>query len=79
MAGQDPGPQVTAAGAVLTVGALFRDTAMLHSNAIAIEYRDRLISYGELLDRVGRATAVLAGYALLAAALPILAAWFAPR
>ena len=64
MAGQDPGAQVTAAGAVSTVGALFRDTAMLHSNAIAIEYRDRLIGYGELLDRVGRATAVLAGYGL---------------
>ena len=64
MAGQDPGAQITAAGAVSTVGALFRDTATLHSTAIAIEYLDRLISFGELLDRVGRATAVLAGYGL---------------
>jgi acyl-CoA synthetase (AMP-forming)/AMP-acid ligase II len=64
MAGQDTGTQAMAAGAVSTVGELFRDAARLHSSAIAIKYRDRKISYGELLDRVRRASAMLAGHGL---------------
>jgi acyl-CoA synthetase (AMP-forming)/AMP-acid ligase II len=64
MEGQHTSAQVMAAGAVSTVGELFRATATLHRNAIAIEYLKRRISYGELLDRVQRATAMLAGYGL---------------
>jgi acyl-CoA synthetase (AMP-forming)/AMP-acid ligase II len=55
---------VAAAGALSTVGELFRATASLNAGMTAIEYRERKISYGELLDRVQRATAMLAGHGL---------------
>src|ERR1700716_3624177 len=64
MEGRHTSAQVMAAGAVSTVGELFRAAATLHKTAIAIEYRERLISYGELLDRVQRATAMLSSYGL---------------
>src|SRR5260370_21014268 len=52
------------AGAMPTVGALFRSCAEIHSASTAIEYQGRQISYGQLLDRVQRATAMLAGLGL---------------
>ena len=52
------------AGTIATVGELFGACARLHARSIAIEYRDRHISYGELHDRVGRATAMLAAQGL---------------
>jgi fatty-acyl-CoA synthase len=64
MTGIHTSAQTVSAGAVSTIGELFRSTATLHAAAVAIEYRDRRISYGELLDRVQRATAVLASYGL---------------
>jgi fatty-acyl-CoA synthase len=42
---------------IATVGALAGAYASLYTRAFAIEYRDRRISYGELHDRVRRATA----------------------
>jgi fatty-acyl-CoA synthase len=45
------------AGTIAAVGALVGAYASLHTRAIAIEYRDRRISYGELHDRVRRAIA----------------------
>src|SRR5579871_1535719 len=47
------------AGAIGTVGELFSASARLHAGSIALQYRDRRISYAELLDRVRRATAML--------------------
>ena len=52
------------AGAVPTVGELFRSSAQVHSSAIAIEYQGRQISYGQLLERVERASAMLASHGL---------------
>ena len=52
------------AGSIATVGELFRACAALHAGSIALEYRGRRISYGELLDRVRRATAMLAAQGL---------------
>src|SRR5256885_7856242 len=52
------------AGAMPTVGELFRTCTQIHSAATAIEYRGRHISYGQLLDRVERVTEVLARYGL---------------
>jgi fatty-acyl-CoA synthase len=52
------------AGAVPTVGELFRICAQVHSTSTAIEYQGRQISYGQLLDRVQRVTAMLASYGL---------------
>jgi fatty-acyl-CoA synthase len=52
------------AGAVPTVGELFRSCAQVHSASTAIEYQGRQISYGQLLDRVQRVTAMLASYGL---------------
>lgn len=52
------------AGTIATVGELFRASAGLHATSIAIEYHDRHISYGELHDRVQRATAMLASQGL---------------
>jgi fatty-acyl-CoA synthase len=52
------------AGAMPTVGELFRASAQVHSASTAIEYQGRQISYGQLLDRVQRATAMLAGLGL---------------
>lgn len=54
----------TVAGAVSSVGELFCVTAALHKTSIAIEHGDRRVSYGELLERVQRATAVLASFGL---------------
>jgi acyl-CoA synthetase (AMP-forming)/AMP-acid ligase II len=54
----------TSAGSIATVGALFRACATLHTGSIALEYRGRHITYAELLDRVHRATAVLAAQGL---------------
>jgi len=47
------------AGSAATVGALFRARAGVCGSATAIEYRDRHISYGELLHRVDRVGAML--------------------
>jgi acyl-CoA synthetase (AMP-forming)/AMP-acid ligase II len=52
------------AGSVATVGELFRACAQIHAASTAIEYQGRQISYGELLDRVQRATAMLASHGL---------------
>src|SRR5689334_3068514 len=54
----------TSAGSIASVGALFEACAALHAGSIALEYRDRHITYGELLDRVHRATAMLAAQGL---------------
>jgi fatty-acyl-CoA synthase len=54
----------TSAGSIATVGALFRACATLHTGSIALEYRGRHVTYAELLDRVHRATAVLAAQGL---------------
>lgn len=53
-----------AAGALPTVGSLFRACATNRKSAAAIEYRGRTISYGELLDRVDRAASMLANHGL---------------
>jgi acyl-CoA synthetase (AMP-forming)/AMP-acid ligase II len=52
------------AGAVTTIGELFRTCAQIHSAATAIEYQGRQISYGQLSNRVERLTAVLASHGL---------------
>lgn len=52
------------AGAVPTVGELFRSSAQVHSSSIAIEFQGRQISYGQLLERVERASAMLASHGL---------------
>src|ERR1700753_2224894 len=56
-------PQASA-GTLATVGELFSACARLHAGATALEYGDRCISYGELQDRVRRATAMLAAQGL---------------
>ena len=53
------------AGATPSVGELFRARARIQKSLPAIEYQDRLISYGELLDRVDRLTGVLAARGLV--------------
>ncbi len=53
------------AGATPTVGELFRVRARIQESLPAIEYQGRLISYGELLDRVDRLTSVLAARGLV--------------
>jgi acyl-CoA synthetase (AMP-forming)/AMP-acid ligase II len=52
------------AGSMATVGELFRSCAQIHSASTAIEYRGTQISYRQLLDRVQRATAMLASHGL---------------
>lgn len=52
------------AGSIATVGELFRTCATLHARSVALEYRGRRILYSELLDRVERATAMLAAQGL---------------
>jgi fatty-acyl-CoA synthase len=52
------------AGTIATVGELFSASAQLHASSVALEYGERRISYGELHDRVRRATAVLAAQGL---------------
>src|ERR1700694_6167322 len=64
MTGELKGTPSIMAGAVATVGELFRTCAEVHSAATAIEYRGRHISYGQLLDRVQRLTELLASHGL---------------
>jgi len=52
------------AGAVATVGELFRSCAEIQPGAAAIDYRGRQVSYGQLLGRVDSLTAVLAAHGL---------------
>lgn len=54
----------TTAGGLSTVGSLFRARAQIQKSALAIEFGERRISYGELLDRADRATSMLAGRGL---------------
>jgi acyl-CoA synthetase (AMP-forming)/AMP-acid ligase II len=53
-----------AAGASLTVGELFRVRAQIQPADTAIEYQGQQISYGALLSRVERATAMLSAFGL---------------
>ena len=62
MTGEFDGP--AAAGSGLTVGELFRSRAQIQPADTAIEYQDRQISYGQLLSRVERATAMLSARGL---------------
>ena len=52
------------AGSGPTVGELFRSRAKIQPTDIAIEYQSRNISYGELLGRVDRVTAMLSANGL---------------
>jgi len=54
----------TSAGSIATVGALFQACAALRARSVALEYRGRQVTYAELLDRVQRATAMLAAQGL---------------
>ena len=54
-----------AAGSGLTVGELFRSRAQIQPTDTAIEYQGRTISYGQLLGRVERTTAMLAASGLV--------------
>ena len=54
-----------AAGSGATVGELFRSRAQIQLNDTAVEYQGREISYGQLLNRVERATAMLAARGLV--------------
>jgi len=62
MTGELKGASSLLAGAVATIGELFRTCAQIHSAATAIEYQGRQISYGQLSNRVERLTAVLAAH-----------------
>ena len=55
----------TTAGALPTVGSLFRARAQIQKSALAIEFGERRVSYGELLERVDRATSMLASRGLM--------------
>ena len=55
----------TTAGALPTVGGLFRARAQIQKSALAIEFGERRVSYGELLDPVDRATSMLASRGLV--------------
>ncbi len=65
MMGEQVNPLAASAGAVPTVGSLYRARAGIQKSALAIEFGERHISYGELLDRVNRATSILAGCGLV--------------
>ena len=65
MMGEQVNPLAASAGALPTVGSLFRARARIQKSALAIEFGERHISYGELLDRVNRATSILAGCGLV--------------
>lgn len=56
--------ETSAGSGIGTVGALFEACAELHSTRLAIEHRDRRVTYGELRDRVRRLTAVFAARGL---------------
>lgn len=62
MTGEFDGAAVAGSGA--TVGELFRSRAQIQLTDTAIEYQGRTISYGQLLSRVDRATAMLAASGL---------------
>jgi fatty-acyl-CoA synthase len=64
MTGELAGTPSIIAGSVATVGELFRSGAQIRATSTAIEYQGRQITYGRLLDRVQRATAMLAGHGL---------------
>jgi fatty-acyl-CoA synthase len=64
MSGEQNQNPVAIAGAISTVGALFRARALIQGSAIAIEFDGRQISYAQLLARVQRATAMLASHGL---------------
>jgi fatty-acyl-CoA synthase len=53
------------AGALSTVSSLFRARAAIQKSTVAIEYGDRRIHYGELLERVDRAAAMLTRHGLI--------------
>lgn len=53
------------AGAFSTISSLFRARAAIQRSTVAIEYGDRRIHYGELLERVDRAAAMLAHHGLV--------------
>lgn len=55
---------MTAAGTSSTVGSLFRARAAIQPAAPAIDYDGRIVSYGELSDRVNRACAMLTAHGL---------------
>ncbi|MFB9261905.1 class I adenylate-forming enzyme family protein [Bradyrhizobium erythrophlei] len=57
-------PQIGAVSGIGTVGALFNVCAELHAGRVAIEHRERRVTYGELRDRVHRLTAALAARGL---------------
>ena len=65
MAGEHDNSLTTMAGALPTIGSLFRARAQVQKSEIAIEYGDRRISYAKLLERVERVTAVLADHGLV--------------
>ena len=54
----------TRAGASPTIGEVFCASALMNKSSIAIEYQGRHVSYGQLLDRVHRATSMLASKGL---------------
>lgn len=56
---------ITAASASPTIAELFCESALIHKSSIAIEYQGRHVSYEQLLDRVHRATSMLASQGLL--------------
>jgi fatty-acyl-CoA synthase len=64
MASEPDNSLTTMAGALPTIGNLFRARASIQKSAIALECGDRRISYDELLDRVERIAGVLASYGL---------------
>jgi acyl-CoA synthetase (AMP-forming)/AMP-acid ligase II len=55
---------IATAGEIGSVGALFCARAQICKSSVAVEFRGRRITYGELLDRVHRATAMLAAHDL---------------
>ncbi len=55
---------MTVAGTSSTVGSLFRARATIQPAAPAIDYDGRIVSYGELSDRVNRASAMLTAHGL---------------
>ena len=65
MTGEHDNSLTAMAGALPTIGSLFRARAQIQKSEIAIEYGDRRIGYAEFLERVERMTAVLAGYGLV--------------
>ena len=65
MVGEKTNAPDVMAPALLTVGSLFRARARIQKSAIAIEFGKRQINYGALLERVDRATLLLAACGLV--------------